>query len=763
MGNSEFRRGGGPLHRIVRRQLSHSYDEIISLENICLAWEEFIVGKKQKRDVREFSRTIMDNIVSLHESPVNRTFRHGTYQSFYITDPKLRHIHKASVRDRLLHHAVYRILYPFFDRTFIADSFSCRNWKGMHKAIDRLRQFAAQTSRNHTRTVWILKCDIKKFFASIDHRTLLVILREYIRYADDFVFLSDDRAWLMSALPQIREVLQIRLHLLSVFAVVSRSARAWECYASSRSVAGGVLDERRNTLANRRLFVLMWLHMIIELLQKDILSVPCDLLVVNLFQGVTRPGGATGVVDKALDGAISSLIQQDEFEGKLGQSFVFPTFGKLKARKVAIIGLGDKTVFDADTVRKVGGYSIKLAEQAKARRMLTILHGVGIGGLDAQTCAAALVEGLRLSAYRFHTYHGTEHKKEKKPHEIVAVQICETVPRVVKAAQQGIKTAEVLARATCYARDLVNTPSSHMTPKHLAEAAQQLAGRGISVKIMDKKELERRKMQAALAVGRGSEHAPVGIHLIYRPRGTKKTVAIVGKAVTFDSGGLSLKPADSMMTMKLDMAGAATVLGLFQALVELKPAITVHGIFLAVENMPSGSAYRPGDIVTAMNGTTIEVLNTDAEGRVTLADALSYAVGLKPDMLIDIATLTGACVVALGEDVAGLFSNSPKLAQKLLFAAHEVGEALWELPLYAPYTELIKSKLADLKNIGGGKVGGGAITAALFLRSFVGAIPWAHLDIAGPSYIERETRPDQPYGASGYGVRLLARFLAGLK
>ena len=271
IGNSESRRGGG-AYRAGRRQLRHNYNEIISLENLCLAWEEFVIGKKQKRDVGEFSRDLMDNIVSLHESLVNRTYRHGTYQSFYVTDPKLRHIHKASVRDRLLHHAVYRVLYPFFDRVFIADSFSCRNGKGMHKAINRLRQFADQASCNHTRSVWALKCDIRKFFASIDHGTLLLILHEhipdqdilrlleniiwsfhtepragvglplgnltsqlfanvymhrfdewvkhtlkskyYIRYADDFIFLSDDRKWLLGTLPQIREVLHRRLRLL---------------------------------------------------------------------------------------------------------------------------------------------------------------------------------------------------------------------------------------------------------------------------------------------------------------------------------------------------------------------------------------------------------------------------------------------------------------------------------------------------------------------------------------------------------------------
>ncbi len=503
--------------------------------------------------------------------------------------------------------------------------------------------------------------------------------------------------------------------------------------------------------------------MTIELKRQDILKEKCDLLVVYLFQHQIRLQGDASRIDKALDGAISQIITQDEFEGKLGQAFAFPIFtvpsthpalregrGSLGAKKVAVIGLGEKRSLDADAVRKVGAHLVKLAEREHASSVVTSLPG------DAE----AFTEGILLSAHRFHTFHGTQRKKDKAPKELARVTICEMDQRVVKHAEEGIARARVLAAATNYARDLVNTPSSHMTPSHLAEEARKLVGRNISVHIMDKKELERRKMRAALAVGCGSQHDPVGAHLIYRPHGAKKKIVIVGKAVTFDSGGLSLKPADSMMTMKCDMGGAAAVLGLFQALAHLSVPVEVHGIFLAVENMPSGNAYRPGDIVTAMDGTTIEILNTDAEGRVTLADALSYAATLKPDTIIDLATLTGACVVALGEDIAGMFATHAKLAQKLLAASKEVGEPLWQLPLYEPYAEHVKSKIADLKNIGAH--GGGSITAALFLKPFVGDIPWAHLDIAGPAYTEKESRPDQPYGASGFGVRLLAKYLERL-
>ncbi|MFH1621101.1 MAG: leucyl aminopeptidase [Patescibacteria group bacterium] len=501
----------------------------------------------------------------------------------------------------------------------------------------------------------------------------------------------------------------------------------------------------------------------LEIIQGDILDKYCDLLVVNLFEGVARPGGATGVVDKALSGEISKYISRKKFEGKLGEWLVIPSNGKIKAQSVAVMGLGKRENFDVDSVRKLGGFMIKLAKSEKVSTLSTILHGVGIGRLDAREGAQALTEGLFLGSYHFKAYKGAQHKKKKQELEIKSVTVMELDSRLCKAGQEGLNRGKLMAEATSLARDLVNTPSSDMTPARLAAEAQKLAvrGSGITCKIFDHKAMERIGMRAALAVGRGSLHAPVGVHLIYRPAVSKKTVAVVGKAVSFDSGGLSLKPSEHMTTMKIDMAGAASVIGLFKALSELKPKITVHGIFLAVENMPSGSAYRPGDVVAAMDGTTIEVLNTDAEGRVTLADALCYAKKQKPDMIIDLATLTGACVVALGEEIAGLMTDQESISEKLLTASKESGEPLWRLPLFASYQKQVESKIADIKNVGGGS-GGGTITAALFLKTFVGDTPWAHIDIAGPSYTEKETRPDQAYGASGYGVRLISQFLASL-
>ncbi|MFH2231910.1 MAG: leucyl aminopeptidase [Patescibacteria group bacterium] len=500
----------------------------------------------------------------------------------------------------------------------------------------------------------------------------------------------------------------------------------------------------------------------IELIQGDILEKTCDLLVVSMFKGAKSVSDTTEAVDKGLEGVITELIAQREFEGKLGESLVFPAFGWINARNVALLGLGDKKKFNEDTVRQIGGHIVKVAREQKAKSMTTFLHGAGEGGLNPRVSAQALTEGLLLGAHTFHAYKGTQHKKNKQPSELSEVFIFEKYKRAAKMGLEGVKRGKVLSEATILARDLVNTPSADMTPERMAEEAKALVvrGSGISCKILDQAAIEHMGMHATLSVARGSRNAPVGVHLVYRPAKSKKTVAIVGKGVTFDSGGLSIKPANGMETMKIDMAGAASVIGLFKALADLKPKVTVHGIFLAVENMPGGNAFRPGDVVRAMDGTTIEIKSTDAEGRVVLADSLCYAKKQKPDMIVDLATLTGAVVIALGEEIAGLLTNDEKLGQKLLTAAKETGEGLWELPLHRPYMKAVRSKIADINNTGGRD--GGVIKGALFLTPFVEDTPWAHIDIGGTCYTEKETRPDQPHGATGYGVRMLAKFLMSL-
>ncbi|KAA0206437.1 leucyl aminopeptidase [Candidatus Uhrbacteria bacterium] len=511
----------------------------------------------------------------------------------------------------------------------------------------------------------------------------------------------------------------------------------------------------------------------VRVLQGNPFDQVADLVVLPIPKGKSLFSGQAAGFRKLLDDGLVAHAERRQFEGGLGDVLILPTYGTLKAKFVAFLGAGERGSITADTYRRLGALCVKKARELKLKSVAMSWSALPSSGLSAREAGAAFVEGAHLAAYGFHAYHKRNADRHAKT-KLQTLTVYEPSATSVAAIERGFAEAAMLAEATCLARDLVNTPSQDMTPAAMADVARELAAssKRLSVKLFDRDRMERMKMHAALAVARGSEYEPVGVHLTYKPqtpsgsplkrgRGVKR-IAVVGKAVTFDSGGLSLKPADGMTTMKIDMAGAASVLGLFKALPELAPNVEVHGIFLAVENMPSGKAYRPGDVVRAMNGTTIEILNTDAEGRVVLADALSYAATLKPDAIVDLATLTGACVVALGEEIAGLMGTDRKLLDRLKLAAEAAGEAVWELPMPASYEDHVKSKIADIKNTGA-KGQAGAIAGAMFLKHFVPPeIPWAHLDIAGPSYTERETRPDQPPGASGFGVRLLARYLQGL-
>ena len=498
----------------------------------------------------------------------------------------------------------------------------------------------------------------------------------------------------------------------------------------------------------------------ILLIKEDILKVPADILVVNLFEGVEKPSPSYGGIDRALEGIISQEIKDIHFQGKEGEMFTVSTGGKIKAKRVLVVGLGDQKSFSEETIRRVSGIVIKNLRGKGIKTVATILHGAGIGGRRAKDAASALVEGALLAAYDFSKYRGKESKKSNSEN-IRELIIVENDPAKVRAAASGAEEAKIAAVATCYARDLVNEPASVCVPSHLVEHARAIAkaSKGkVRVKIFDRQEIQRRGMGAFLAVAQGTSEAPYFIHLTYAPRGAKKRIALVGKGITFDSGGLQIKTGDSMATMKLDMSGAAAVLGVFSKITEIAPAAEVHGIIAATENMPGPGAYKPGDICRALNGKTIEIGHTDAEGRVTLADSLSYAVRLKPDAIIDLATLTGACMVALGEEITGLMTNNQKLGAKLRECAEECGEKIWELPLAPEYKPLIKGTHGDIKNSASGRYGG-AITAGLFLQEFVDGIPWAHLDIAGPAWAERDTVPYIPKGGTGHGVRTLIKYL----
>lgn len=487
---------------------------------------------------------------------------------------------------------------------------------------------------------------------------------------------------------------------------------------------------------------------------QSITDVAADAIVVNLFEGVTHPGGATGAVDRVTGGLIRKLIESGGFKGKKGECATLHFPPGLSQRSVIIVGLGPANDFSLDRVREVTADSLKEAARIGARRVATIVHGAGIGGLETGAAAQAVAEGALLGTYRY-----TRFKQEPDEKRVEELIIAEMAAEKIEAVRQGVAKGRILAESTNFARDLVNTPSNHLTPAMLAEAAAEMAQEvGLSCTVIEREEMERLGMGALLGVAKGSAEPPKLIVLRNEKRSGGPLTALVGKGVTFDTGGISLKPAQGMEEMKSDMAGAAAVLGALRAIAQLKPEADVMGVIPAVENMPSGTALKPGDIVRAMTGKTIEVDNTDAEGRLILADAVAYAASQGAERIVDVATLTGACVVALGRVYTGLVANDDQLVAELLEAAQEAGEKLWRLPADPDYKEQYKSDVADMKNTGGREAG--AITGALIIGEFVGTAKWAHLDIAGTSF-SRSEKGYHPKGATGVAVRTLAQWVAG--
>ena len=484
-------------------------------------------------------------------------------------------------------------------------------------------------------------------------------------------------------------------------------------------------------------------------------KVEADLLIFLVWEGKLKDIFVD--LGVKLPSVVKEAAEREEFKGKVGDSLVLYTKGLIGSYKLLILGLGKEDEFDLYQLRKSIAISIKKAMQIKAVRVALVPTESWFKQFDVTAIGQAIVEGASLGGYQFFKYKGLEEKERQVLIEHILIL---AKPNKVGFLEKGVNIGNIFSQATIYARDLVNEPAAVTTPSYLALEAVSIAKSGngsIKVKIYDKEEVEKMGMNSYLGVAKGSDEPPKFIVLTYRGGKPKGKIIVIGKGITFDTGGLSLKPPEHMETMKLDMAGGAAVLGIFKALVALKPTLEVVGIIAACENMPSGSSLRPGDILKALNGKTIEVLNTDAEGRLTLADSLSYAVKLKPDAIIDMATLTGACMVALGQEIAGLWGNESKLIEKVKKAADLVGEKVWPMPLEKEYKELIKSHIADVKNIQTGRYGG-AITAALFLEEFVEDRPWVHLDIAGPAYEEKDTYL-VPQGGSGFGVRTVLQFL----
>ena len=494
----------------------------------------------------------------------------------------------------------------------------------------------------------------------------------------------------------------------------------------------------------------------ITVVQSDVTEIEVDVLVVNLFEGVTTPGGATGAVDSAIGGLISELISDGEIRGSSSEmtlihtpNSVYPNF---KPARVLVVGLGSNDSFDLNGVRKVSASVIRKLRASGAKQTATILHGAGIGGIEPSESAQAVVEGALLGAYRFLKYRTTD--KNRKP-DVEKLMIVEADSSKIDAVKNGITVGTAYSRAEILARDLVNEPANKLSPADLAAVAEQVTSdSGLSCTVLEEAEVVQLGMGAYVGVSQGGPRPLKFIHMSYEGDGTnpENNLWLVGKGITFDSGGISLKPGAGMGKMKGDMGGGASVIAAIRAISQLKPKLNVHAVCAATDNMPGGTAQRPGDVVTAMNGMTIEVDNTDAEGRLTLADAIGYALSKGAVRIVDVATLTGAARVALGDGVSPVFGNDDDLVQSVLEASETVGESMWRLPLDPVTKRQNSSKIADLKNTGGR--GGGSTTAAHFIADFAGDTPWVHIDVAATSMLDN-TRGWMPAGATGVPTRSL--------
>ncbi len=495
----------------------------------------------------------------------------------------------------------------------------------------------------------------------------------------------------------------------------------------------------------------------IDIKQGDILEAQADLIIVNLFDGVSEPGGATGAVDKALDGQITQLIALGDCSGKLGETTLLYTLGKLPAPRVLVVGLGPDDAFDGKKARVAAAKAISAAKKAGAKRVATIVHGAGVGGLDPIEAAQALVEASLLESYEMPAQR-SGNDDESGVESLTVVEFhAEAIPLLETGAQVG----RIIAESAIFSRDLAAAPSNIATPGWVAARALEMAEEtGLDIRIMEWGEMEELGMNILLAVAKGSDEPPKFIILEHNKERAEElpTIVLVGKGVTFDTGGYSLKRADGMWKMKYDMSGAANVLGILRAAALLDLPLHVVGLTPMVENMINGHAQKPGDVYKGMTGKTMEVISTDAEGRMILADALAYAGRYDADAVIDQATLTGAISVALGQQAAGLFTEDEALKARLLAAAEATGERLWPMPMFDEYKDYIKSDFADVKNSTAPDRGAGVSTSAKFLQHFIEDYPWAHLDIAGMGWTKKP-RPMYPAGAAAFGVRLLVQML----
>ena len=482
----------------------------------------------------------------------------------------------------------------------------------------------------------------------------------------------------------------------------------------------------------------------------DLRKVKSDLLAVPVFADL-KLGDDAKVVDEAIGGTLKRFMESAGFKAKPGETLVAPAADGIAAGSVVLVGVGKHGKSSAEDLRRAGA---ALARRARKATEVTAALGDVVGdGLDAGDVTQALAEGMVLGGYQFlaHKGKGTNGDGASKLRRVKVLG--------AGAARQGLSQGASLAGAVTLARDLINGPPRAVTPSELARVARGL--KGIRTTVWDKARCEQEGLGGLLGVAAGSNEPPRLIRMVYSPPRPRATIAVVGKGITFDSGGLSLKPTGFIETMKYDMAGGAAVIGLMSLLSELAPPVKVIGIVPTTENMPGGSATKLGDVLTIRNGKTVEVLNTDAEGRLILADGLSLAVEAEPDAILDIATLTGACHVALGDDYAGIMGTNEDLMRQIEAAAEATGELVWRLPLPDDYRRQLDSDVADLKNVSASRYGG-ASTAGIFLKEFTGDVPWVHLDIAGVGWRDAASGY-LTKGGTGYGVRLLAEVVTSFR
>ncbi|NQW19640.1 MAG: leucyl aminopeptidase [Chloroflexi bacterium] len=494
----------------------------------------------------------------------------------------------------------------------------------------------------------------------------------------------------------------------------------------------------------------------IEVVQSGVTEIEVDVMVVNLFEGATAPSGATGDVDSAIGGVISELIAAGEITGAESELTLIHTpksaYPLFKPTRVLVAGLGLSESFDYDAIRRVSASVIRKLRTSRVRHVATVVHGNCTGGLDTAASAQAVVEGALLGSYRFLKYRTTD--KYRTP-DVSKLTVVEGDSLKLPAIKLGVEKAIVYSGAEILARDLVNEPANKLSPSDLADTAKRVASEnGLACIVLEEVDVIKLGMGAYVGVSQGGPRPLKFIHITYEgdPASSENNLWLIGKGITFDSGGISIKPGPGMGKMKGDMGGGAAVIAAIQAIAKLKPKINVHAVCAATDNMPGGSAQRPGDVVTAMNGMTIEIDNTDAEGRLTLADAIGYARSKNAARIVDVATLTGAARVALGDGVSPIFGNDDELVDAVLETSKTVGESMWRLPLDSVTKRQNSSPIADLKNTGGR--GGGSTTAAHFISDFAGETPWVHIDIAATSMLDI-TRGWMPAGATGVPTRSL--------